>query len=87
MCCLKILMAIFIFFSQFLKVHFRRCGAQRWNPALQTNLFIENNLFTSLQHVFMLHALGQNVDMKYLSNQKEPEASLGYTLVITLAMH
>lgn len=55
------LFLFFLFFFQFSKVHFRRSGAQLRNPVLQTNLFIENNLFTSLQHVFMPYALGQDV--------------------------
>lgn len=51
----------FFFFFQVSKVHFPRSGAQLRNLVLQTNLFIENNLFTSLQHVFMPYALGQDV--------------------------
>lgn len=50
-----------LFFSRLLKVHFKRSGTQLRNPVLQANLFIENNLYTSLQHVFMPYALGQDV--------------------------
>lgn len=54
----------------------------------QTNLFIENNLFNSSpQHVFHVTCCRSECGMKYLSNQREPEVSLGYTLVIMLAMH
>lgn len=62
-----------------------------WSTAQKpsvTNKFIHGKQFVHFTATcFYAICFRSGCGMKYLSNQKEPEASLGYTLVIPLAMH